>query len=440
MDMTTEHENLGQSEPILSDTTSLSTPRRNLQKRIMVGLSALALVLAAGSIGFILGHPNSNTTNAVAQQGTPNAQLPPGGNGYYGYFGGNYNETTPPPTPRAPEVSAPSSAADAAAAKIAKTVDPGLVDINTNLSYQQATAAGTGMILTSKGLVLTNNHVIAGATSISARDVATNKTYTATVVGYDVTSDIAVLQLNNASGLTTIKTNTEAVTKGESVVGIGNAGGVGGTPSYAAGSVLAVGKTITAYGVDNATGSETLKGLIEISAGIQAGDSGGALVNAKGQVIGMDTAASSVNQGPIVNSAVTTSTQAFAIPISTALSIAKKIENGSASSTVHIGETAFLGIEVAAAANPFGGIGDQPPSTSSGVTVAATIPGTAAANSALSVGDVIVSVNGQSVSTVTSLDDLLQTLNVGDTVNVGYTDTSGAQATLALVLGSGPPQ
>jgi len=404
----------------------------------MLALSALALVLAAGSVGFILGHPNSNTPNAVAQQGTPNAQFPSGGFGGYGNYGGNNNETAP--APQAPTVSTPSSSTNAAAAKIATTVDPGLVDINTNLSYQQATAAGTGMILTSNGLILTNNHVIAGATSISVRDVATNTTYTATVVGYDVTSDIAVLQLENASGLTTIKTDSKVATKGESVVGIGNAGGAGGTPSYAAGSVLAVGKTITAYGVENATGSETLKGLIETSANIEAGDSGGALVNAKGQVIGMDTAALSANQGPVVNSSNTT-TQAFAIPISTALSIAKKIENGNSSSTVHIGETAFLGIEVqSATSNPFGGIGNQSPVTTSGVTVAATIPGTAAAGSALTPGDVIVSVNGQSVSTITSLDNLLQTLKVGDTANIGYVDTSGTQATLALVLGSGPPQ
>ena len=83
---------------------------------------------------------------------------------------------------------------------MAKQVDPGLVDINTGISYQNATAAGTGMVLTAKGLVLTNNHVIEGATSISATDIATGKTYKATVVGYDVGKDIAVLKLQDASG------------------------------------------------------------------------------------------------------------------------------------------------------------------------------------------------------------------------------------------------
>ena len=98
----------------------------------------------------------------------------------------------------------PSPASNAAAAKIAQSVDKGLVDINTSLSYQGSAAAGTGMVLTSNGLVLTNNHVIEGATSITARDVNNNKVYTATVVGYDVTKDIAVLQLKNASGLSTV--------------------------------------------------------------------------------------------------------------------------------------------------------------------------------------------------------------------------------------------
>src|SRR5665213_2553836 len=365
MDFDTEYEEAGQSEPV-----SPEVPKAPLRKRVLLASSALTLVIAAGLTGFFIGHANQNTTNAVAKVGTTPPPFPTGGFGGYGNSGGFPN------TPATPAGNMPAPAVNSAAGKIAASVDPGLVDITTQLSLGQGTAAGTGMIISSNGLILTNNHVIAGATSISVRDVATGKVYKATVVGYDVTSDIAVLQLKNASSLTTIKTNTSAVTKGESVVGIGNAGGAGGTPSYAAGSVLAVSKTITAYGVENATGSETLKGLIEISANIQAGDSGGALVNSKGKVIGMDTAASSTNQSPIVNSADTTTTQAFAIPIKTALSIAKKIENGDSSSTVHIGATAFLGIEVqATSSSPFGGSGNQPPTTTSGLTIAGTIPG-----------------------------------------------------------------
>jgi S1-C subfamily serine protease len=432
MEMNTEHEEAVQAEPLSPETTG-----RSLRKRVLLASSALTLVVAAGLTGFFIGHANQNGTNAVAKVRTASPQFPSGGYGSYGgytYNGGNPN---PPATPTG---NAPSAQASSAAAKIAASVDPGLVDITTQLSLGQGTAAGTGMIISSKGLILTNNHVIAGASSISVRDVATGKTYKATVVGYDVSSDIAVLQLKNASGLTTIKTNTSTVTKGESVVGIGNAGGTGGTPSYAAGSVLAVNQTITAGDSGNPTGSETLTGMIEMNANIQAGDSGGALVNSKGQVIGMDTAASA-SSGPVFNSATTTSTQAFAIPIGSALTIAKSIQHGSASSTVHIGATAFLGIEVdPTLASPFPGYGNGSTGTTSGVAIAQTVPSTPAANSALTSGDVIVSVNGQSVTTITALDNILAALKPGDTVQIGYTNTSGAQATLSLVLGSGPPQ
>ena len=431
MEFNAEHEGDVQVDPISPDT-----PRRTPDKRALLGLSALTLVLAAGLTGFFVGHANQNSTNAVAKVGTTPPQFPSGGYGSYGGNGYNGGSANPPATPAG---NASTSQANSAASKIAASVDPGLVDITTQLSLQQGTAAGTGMIISSSGLILTNNHVIAGATSISVRDVATGKVYKATVVGYDVSSDIAVLQLKNASGLTTIKTNT-AVTKGESIVGIGNAGGTGGTPSFAAGSVLAVNQTIMAGDSQNPTGSETLNGMIEINAAIQAGDSGGALVNAKGQVIGMDTAASA-SFNPVFNTGTSTTTQAFAIPIGTALTIAKSIENGSSSSTVHVGATAFIGIEAQASSpGPVGGTGNGSQGTTSGVTIAQTVPGTPAAKSALTAGDVIVSVNGQSVTTITSLDTILGTLKPGDTVHVGYTNTSGAQATLELVLGSGPPQ
>src|ERR1700728_2170952 len=124
---------------------------------------------------------------------------------------------------------------------IASKVDPGLVDINTTLSYQDEQAAGTGMVLTPTGEVLTNNHVIVGATSISVTDVGNGQTYSASVVGYDITQDLAVLQLRGASGLQTVSIgNSSTVSVGESVVGIGNAGGTGGTPSSAGGAVTAL--------------------------------------------------------------------------------------------------------------------------------------------------------------------------------------------------------
>ena len=213
------------------------------------------------------------------------------------------------------------------------------MDINTNLSYEDEQAAGTGMVLTSTGEILTNNHVIDGATSISVTDVGNGKTYSAKVVGYDRTGDVAVVQLVGASGLRTVNTSTGTAAAGQAVVGVGNAGGTGGTPSAAGGSITAMDQSITASD-DGGGNSENLSGLIETNAGIQPGDSGGSLVNTSGQVIGMDTAAS-VDSGY-----ETTASQGYAIPIGTALSIAKRIEAGDASSTVHIGATGFLGVSV----------------------------------------------------------------------------------------------
>ncbi len=180
--------------------------------------------------------------------------------------------------------------------QIASRVDPGLVDVVSTLGDEQATAAGTGIVLTSNGEILTNNHVIDGATSIKVTDIGNGRTYTAKVVGYDATQDVAVIQLQNASGLTVASLgDSSTVQTGDNVVALGNAGGKGGTPSVAAGTVTALNQAITAS--DEGSGnSEQLTGLIETNADIQPGDSGGSLVNAYGQVIGMDTAASSGTQ------------------------------------------------------------------------------------------------------------------------------------------------
>src|SRR6202007_2668021 len=217
--------------------------------------------------------------------------------------------------------------------------DPALVDVVTTLGNQGGSAAGTGIVLTSDGEVLTNNHVIEGATSIKVTDVGNGRTYTATVVGYDASHDVAVLQLQNASGLTVASLgDSSSVRAGDNVVALGNAGGQGGTPSVAAGTVTALGQSITASD-ELSNVSEQLTGLIETNAPIQPGDSGGPLVNAYGQVIGMDTAAGNNYQFQGQSS---TATQAYAIPIGEALSIAKQIESGTGSADVHIGATAFL--------------------------------------------------------------------------------------------------
>jgi S1-C subfamily serine protease len=183
------------------------------------------------------------------------------------------------------------------ASSVAAKVSPGLVDVNTVLGYENARAAGTGIVLTADGEVLTNHHVVEGATSITVTDIGDGKTYTASVVGYDEQHDIAVLKLKDASGLQTAKTgNSDQVKLGDQVVGVGNAGGTGGTPSYAAGKVTGLNQAITATD-ENGQDPENLTDLIETDANIQAGDSGGPLVNANGEVVGVDVAGGNGNNG-----------------------------------------------------------------------------------------------------------------------------------------------
>jgi S1-C subfamily serine protease len=338
--------------------------------------------------------------------------------------------------------------------QIASKVDPGLVDVKATLGDQGATSLGTGIVLTSNGEILTNNHVINGATSVSVTDIGNGKTYKATVVGYDESQDIAVLQLSGASGLTTASTgDSSSVGVGDSVVALGNAGGVGGTPSVAAGSVTALNQSITAS--DESSGSsEQLTGLIETNANIQAGDSGGPLVNSHGQVIAMDTAAStnyqfggygnggfgggsgssgSGSSGSGSSSSNPSTTQGYAIPINTALTIAKEIDGGQASSTVHIGATAFLGVQIAGSSQ---GQGFQ--QTTQGVAIAGTESGTPAANAGLGDGDVITSLGGKSVSTGTDIQEILVGHHPGDKVSIAWTDPEGQSHTATLTLGTGP--
>jgi S1-C subfamily serine protease len=328
--------------------------------------------------------------------------------------------------------------------QIASRVDPGLVDVVSTDGDQGATSAGTGIVLTSNGEVLTNNHVIEGATSIKVTDIGNGQTYTATVVGYDVTQDVAVLQLQNASGLTIASLgNSSTAQTGDNVVALGNAGGTGGTPSVATGTVTALNQSITAS--DELSGmSEQLTGLIETNANIQPGDSGGSLVNSYGQVIGMDTAASSSYQ--FQSQSGNSAEQAYAIPINQAVSIAQQIEAGNGSSTIHIGTTAFLGLELGSSSsssgNGFGGFGGQGASGgqtgTTGVTLAGTLSGSPAANAGLTAGDTITALGGQSVSSAGDIQQTLVNYHPGNSVSITWTDTSGQSHTANLTLVSGP--
>ena len=294
-----------------------------------------------------------------------------------------------------------------------------IVDINTTLA--QGAAAGTGMVLTSSGEVLTNNHVIYGALSISVVVTSTDATYSAHVVGFDQRDDIAVLQLDGASGLATMPIgNSSSVQIGDSVTALGNALGRGGAPASAPGTVTALDQSITASDQSGTEPLETLGGMIQINAPIKPGDSGGPLLNSSGQAIGMDTAASGGRQldqrGAV---------EAFAIPINTALSIASDIvKSPSGYQTPTSG--GFLGVQVTDSTAP------------PGAAVAGTQAGSPAASSGLAKGDVIIAVGGAPVVSAASLEQILKLHHPGDNVIVAWVSASGqnGQATVTLATPS----
>ena len=378
---------------------------------------ATALVVATLGASTLAGHElwptgtEGASTAASSSSPTNNAQAAPSSS-----------------TPSTPASQASNSAGQAA---IAAKVDPALVDIVTTFQYQQAEGAGTGIVLTSNGEILTNNHVINGATSIRVTDIGNGRTYGATVVGYDKTDDVAVLQLTGASGLTTATLgNSSNVKVGDAVTALGNAGGVGGTPSVASGSITALNQAITASDEFDGT-SENLTHLLQTDADIQAGDSGGPLVDSKGQVIGLDTAASS---GYSLSSVVNSS-QGYAIPINQALSIVSQIESGQSSSTVHVGSTAFLGVLISSGNSPYNDFG----STVSGAPVSNVVSGGTADQAGITAGAVITSLNGQTVSSSSSLSQLMASERPGQKVQLGWTDANGAAHTATVVLQAGPP-
>ena len=211
---------------------------------------------------------------------------------------------------------------------------------------------------------------------------------------------------------------------------MGNAGGTGGTPSSAGGSVTALGQSITAS--DSGGGnSENLTGLIETNCDIQPGDSGGSLVNASGQVIGMDTAASTGS------SASPAASQAYAIPISTALSVARSIEAGRASSTIHIGATGFLGIQVQDSSATFGRLvaGHRPTVPwSTGRCRARPAPAPAWSRATPSPGW-----TPRRSTNSTDLSNALGRHHPGDVIHLQWTDQSGASHTSSVTLAVGPP-
>jgi S1-C subfamily serine protease len=360
-------------------------------RRIVARVAALALV--AGGLGVGIGYAihGNPPVQSPSQSPSQSGGAPGGATG----FGGSTSLSA-----------------------IASEVAPGLVNINTTLAYQTALGAGTGMVVASSGRVITNNHVIAGATAINATDLGNGKTYLASVVGYDVSDDVAVLQLQDATGLETVSFSTAQTRLGDRVIAIGNAGGRG-TPTAAAGVVTGLEKAITAESELSGT-TEHLSGLIETNAAIESGQSGGPLVSSRGRVVGMVTAGSpdfAFSQG---------ASQGYAVPAAAFRSIADDIANGKESTSVHIGATAFLGIRVSSVQG-------------TGALVVQVLPTSPAAGGGIQPGDLVVGLAGKAVRSPDTVSAVLGAYHPGSQVDVQLLDQAGQQRSVTVALVAGPP-
>jgi S1-C subfamily serine protease len=327
-------------------------------------------------------------------------------------------------------VAAAAAVALGAGFAFAKTppIGSGVVVIDTNLAYQGGQAAGTGMVLTSSGLVLTNNHVIRGATTIKIVLPGTGHSYTAGVVGYSVSGDVAVLRARGASNLKTVSIGNSSTLKlGQHVTAIGNAGGTGALTSVS-GAVTALHRSITVN--DEQGGTASLANLVETNAGLRAGDSGGPLLNAARKVIGMDTAASVSYAFRQISAG-----DGYAIPINKVMTLAKQIEARKASASVHVGKTAFLGVEVVDPSTADGYFG-----TTSGALITGVASGGPASASGLGVGDTITALGGHTIASPIALTSAVLAQKAGTKVSVTYVDTTGTNHSASVTLGSGPPQ
>ncbi|MCW2818608.1 MAG: serine protease [Marmoricola sp.] len=396
-------------------TAPAATARPSGTRRLLAMTAVTALVTGAAGVGVGYAgvhawqehHPATASAPATPgySQGSTSWQLPPG----YAY--GDQAPTTPDTQQDQGSTggTGTGTSTDTTSTASGKQLT-GLVRIVSTMKYDGGKAAGTGMVLTSDGEVVTNHHVVQGATSVKVEVMTTGTTYTASVVGTDAAKDVAVLKLQDASGLATVTPDTDGIATGSAVTAVGDGNGTVDHLSAATGTVTAANQAITTSAEGSASG-ERLTGLMEISSDVVPGYSGGATYDADGQVVGMTTAASSGSSDVV----------GYAVPIATVLRVADDLESGVQSTAYSYGRPAFLGI----------GLG-------SGTTVAGAYAGTPAARAGLGQGDTITAIAGKAVTTQAELRATVAAHRPGERIAVSWTDASGARHTETLTLAQGP--
>ena len=370
-----------------------------------VARSAVALVLAAamGFAGGFVGAKFGGSGKVVIQQVAPSSTA--------GSASGSDSSIT----------AASSSGSSLTTEQVADLVSPSVVVITTEqVVYSQwswygqnqvESGAGSGVIISSDGYILTCAHVVDGASSITV--TIGDKDYTATLVGEDTTSDIAVIKID-ADGLTPATVgNSDSLKVGQSVMAVGNPlGELGGTVT--GGMISALNRSVTIQG----SSSVNTMSLIQMDASVSPGNSGGGLFNMNGELIGIVNAKSSSSDAEGLG---------FAIPINDAIKVAQELlENGYVTGRPYLGIT-YLAVEDAQTAAQLG-------VNAYGVYVVEVVKGGPAEKAGLQAGDRIVSVDGTEIASKDDLGTLMQKHAAGDTLSITIA-REGQMQTVNVMLG-----
>ena len=373
-----------------------------------VARSAVALVLAAamGFAGGFVGAKYGGSGKVVIQQAAPSAAS----DSSTGSSGADSTITA-----------ASSSGSSLTTEQVADMVSPSVVVITTEqVVYSQwswygqsqvESGAGSGVIISSDGYILTCAHVVDGASSITV--TIDDKDYTATLVGEDTTSDVAVIKID-ATGLTPATVgDSDSLKVGQSVMAVGNPlGELGGTVT--GGMISALNRSVTIQG----TSSTNTMSLIQMDASVSPGNSGGGLFNMSGELVGIVNAKSSSSDAEGLG---------FAIPINDAIEVAQQLlENGYVPGRPYLGIT-YLGVEDAQTAAQLG-------VNAYGVYVVEVVKGGPAERAGLQSGDRIVSIDGTEIASKDDLGTLMQKHAAGDTLSITIA-RNGQMQTVSVTLG-----
>jgi len=335
------------------------------------------------------------------------------------------------PTAQA-QTTASSSDLRSAIREVAQQVRPAIVQI-TNLQQQPGaligggasvpSGVGSGVIYDNQGHILTNNHVVAGATKLQV-SLTDRRSFSATLVGADPQTDLAVVQIQGDNLPMAQLGDSTQLQVGDWVVAIGNALALPGGPTVTQGVVSALGRTVQEPGDQPNTAGPFLFNAVQTDAPINPGNSGGALVNLDGQVIGINTLVAGQAEPGVQAQGI-----GFAIAISTAKPIADELVSTGRATHPFVGiQYGLLTPSLAAQL----GISAQ-----GGIVIGAVQPGSPAATAGLQPGDVITAIDGQQIADESTLAQVLSTHKPGDTVSLSV-ERGGSQQNVQLTLGDTP--